>query len=122
MPKAVNLRCAAESSDIARLGFGRNDATQTGRRRFPTGEDITLQWRIVPEAAAAKAGWVGTLANDHMNGMAYDGWTSGGCKTAPEGRGGAVEGHLEVWSASGRMLLPLVADRCTVGSSAESDL
>jgi DNA-binding CsgD family transcriptional regulator len=33
-----------------------------------------------------------------------------------------VEGHLEVWSASGRTLLPLTADRCTVGSSTDSDL
>ena len=33
-----------------------------------------------------------------------------------------MEGHLEVWSASGRTLLPLTADRCTVGSSTDSDL
>ncbi len=33
-----------------------------------------------------------------------------------------MEGHLEVWTASGRTLLPLGADRCTVGSSADSDL
>jgi FHA domain len=33
-----------------------------------------------------------------------------------------VEGHLEVWTGSGRSLLPLKGGRCTVGSSAESDL
>jgi DNA-binding CsgD family transcriptional regulator len=33
-----------------------------------------------------------------------------------------VEGHLEVWTASGRTLLPLGSDRCTVGSSSESDV
>jgi hypothetical protein len=33
-----------------------------------------------------------------------------------------VDGHLEVWTPSGRQLLPLNADRCTVGSSTESDL
>src|SRR5262249_40544583 len=35
---------------------------------------------------------------------------------------GAMEGHLEVWLSSGRTLLPLPADRCTVGSSSDSDL
>jgi len=33
-----------------------------------------------------------------------------------------VDGHLEVWTASGRTLLPLGSHRCTVGSSADSDL
>jgi len=33
-----------------------------------------------------------------------------------------VEGHLEVWTASGRTLLPLGSARCTVGSSTESDV
>jgi hypothetical protein len=33
-----------------------------------------------------------------------------------------VDGHLEVWTAAGRTLLPLSSDRCTLGSSAECDL
>jgi pSer/pThr/pTyr-binding forkhead associated (FHA) protein len=33
-----------------------------------------------------------------------------------------VEGHLEVWTATGRTLLALLSERCTVGSSPESDL
>jgi hypothetical protein len=33
-----------------------------------------------------------------------------------------VECHLEVWTTSGRTLLPLASPRCTIGSSPESDL
>jgi hypothetical protein len=33
-----------------------------------------------------------------------------------------VEGHLEVWTASGRLLLELNAARCTIGSSADNDV
>ena len=33
-----------------------------------------------------------------------------------------MEGHLEVWTASGRSLLQLIAVRCTIGSSAASDV
>jgi hypothetical protein len=51
-----------------------------------------------------------------------DGRSAGGRETGENGTGVAVEGHLEVWTASGRTLLPLGSDRCTVGSSAESDL
>jgi hypothetical protein len=51
-----------------------------------------------------------------------DGWVASGRETGGEGRGGAVEGHLEVWTASGRTLLPLGSLRCIVGSSTESDL
>ena len=47
-----------------------------------------------------------------------DGWWENGA----EGRGLAVEGHLEVWTTSGCSLLPLTSDRCTIGSSADSDL
>jgi hypothetical protein len=39
-----------------------------------------------------------------------------------ERRGVAVEGHLEVWTASGHRLLPLGSHSCTVGSSADSDV
>jgi pSer/pThr/pTyr-binding forkhead associated (FHA) protein len=34
----------------------------------------------------------------------------------------AVDGHLEVWLASGRSLVPLSSSRCTIGSSADSDV
>ena len=33
-----------------------------------------------------------------------------------------MEGHLELWTTSGRALLPLTSDRCTIGSSADNDL
>ena len=33
-----------------------------------------------------------------------------------------MDGHLEVWTTSGRALLPLDTDRCTLGSSSDSDL
>lgn len=33
-----------------------------------------------------------------------------------------MEGHLEVWTTSGRSLMPLTSERCTIGSSADSDL
>jgi hypothetical protein len=33
-----------------------------------------------------------------------------------------VEGHLEVWTASGRSLLELNAARCTIGSSGDNDI
>jgi hypothetical protein len=33
-----------------------------------------------------------------------------------------VQGHLEVWSSSGRSLLPLPAGRCSIGSSTDSDV
>jgi FHA domain len=43
-------------------------------------------------------------------------------ETGGETGGSAVEGHLEVWTASGRTLLPIDAPRRIVGSSRESDL
>jgi DNA-binding CsgD family transcriptional regulator len=43
-------------------------------------------------------------------------------ETEGEGEGVSVDGHLEVWTASGRTLLPLVFHRCTVGSSPQCDL
>jgi pSer/pThr/pTyr-binding forkhead associated (FHA) protein len=36
--------------------------------------------------------------------------------------GERVQGHLEVWTTAGRELLPLVADRCTIGRTPSSDL
>jgi FHA domain-containing protein len=59
--------------------------------------------------------------SDHEHGTIHDESVPGTRETAP-GRGVRVEGHLEVWTASGRTLLPVTADRCTVGSSADSDL
>jgi hypothetical protein len=43
-------------------------------------------------------------------------------ETGGETGGSAVAGHLEVWTASGRTLLPIGAPRSIVGSSRESDL
>jgi FHA domain len=36
--------------------------------------------------------------------------------------GSVVEGHLEVWTGSGRSLLPLKGERCTIGSAVDSDV
>jgi FHA domain len=48
------------------------------------------------------------------------GW--GTRETGDDTGGSAVEGHLEVWTASGRTLLPIGSPRSIVGSSRESDL
>ena len=49
-------------------------------------------------------------------------WCDDACEDGPEGSEFVVEGHLEVWTASGRALLPLSSARRTIGSSSESDL
>ena len=66
--------------------------------------------------------FVSETVNDSGNHAGRDGWASDGRETGAEGRGVPVVGHLEVWTASGRSLLPLGSSRSTVGSSAESDL
>ena len=62
------------------------------------------------------------MAADHADGTSMDDQTARRRDTVGQGKGGAVGGHLEVWTVSGRTLLPLNSHRCTVGSSAESDL
>jgi pSer/pThr/pTyr-binding forkhead associated (FHA) protein len=65
---------------------------------------------------------VDAAAFDHEHHGTNEGHATSGRETGVIGRGVAVEGHLEVWTASGRALLPLDSPRRTVGSSAESDL
>jgi len=59
---------------------------------------------------------------DDSQGVGGGGKVGGERDTGGEGRGEPVEGHLEVWTASGRTLLPVGSSRCIVGSSTESDL
>jgi hypothetical protein len=89
---------------------------------LPTGEEITtsagMSWG---RAEAHHAGVLIQLIDQRRKSQSR-GRESGEWENRSGERGLVVEAHLEVWTSSGRSLLPLSAARCTIGSSADSDI
>ena len=115
-------RLCCPSGEVGSCLGAMRSPDRPARYAFPAGEERSTRLGMLRREGVVQPDFVSETVSDSGNHAGRDGWASDGRETGAEGRGVAVVGHLEVWTASGRTLLPLGSSRSTVGSSAESDL